>query len=189
MQLLLQPTGKRRLHGFQLTREKVIGAGKEHRGFGFGGGAHNLRPLCGGRVLVLVSADKEFGNCAIGQGGIGVIASLRVRRKAEGDQGAHARTGPGFVLPATGSQRHGSAKAESSHHYRAIVCVFKPVQSSQYVADFRFAIVAALAQPSAPKIEAKHGQTQSPGRIVHGFHGVVNHFVVHGAAAQRVRMT
>jgi hypothetical protein len=65
--LLLQPTGERVLHGLKLTRKKVIGAGKEHQAFGFGGGVEHLRQLCGRREWVVVPTEKQFGGHAVVQ--------------------------------------------------------------------------------------------------------------------------
>jgi hypothetical protein len=56
--LLLKPTGKRLLHLLKLAFKKMIGACNGHCALWFGGGCGHLPPLCGGRVLVAISAQE-----------------------------------------------------------------------------------------------------------------------------------
>ena len=55
-------------------------------------------------------------------------------------------------------------------------------------ADSAWPSCCAFAQACAAEVEAQHGPAQAPlGRIEH-LHGVIDHLVVHGAAADGMRM-
>ena len=68
------------------------------------------------------------------------------------------------------------------------VFVFKPVECGQNVGGFGAAVVCALAEAGAAKVEAQDRKPESPLRIVEDLHGVVNNLVVQIAAAQGMRM-
>ena len=61
----------------------------------------------------------------------------------------------------------------------------QPVERGAHIVHLAMAVVVrALAQAGAAKIEAQHRQPIA----VEGLHGVIDHFVVHGSAEERVRM-
>ena len=185
-QLLLEPAGERMLHRLQLTGKEVIGAGKEHQSFGFGGGGGHLRQLCGGRELVVVSAEKELGNGAVVQGRIAVVVAVGLGGQAERDESADI--GGGIA----GWQQAWSAMAAPK---------LKPTATSGRLYSFSSQSSAASTSPVSArpscvpwlrpvprKLKRRTGQAESPGRIVEGLHGVVDDLVVQGAAAQGVGM-
>ena len=61
--------------------------------------------------------------------------------------------------------------------------MIQPIESSPDVISFPSAIIVnAFAQSGAAEIEAQHGQSES----AQGFGGMINDFVVHCAAVQRM---
>ena len=164
----------------------MIGAGNEEEVFGFGGVGDNLLKLGGGRKLVVVATEKELGNLALAQAGVPVFLAIGLGRQAQRGEGTD-----GFAsaaAAATGAERDCRAEAESDGHDRAIVFVFKPVQRGQHVACFGLAVVGAVAEARAAKVEPQNRPGKPPCRLVESLHRGVNHFVVHGAAEEGVGM-
>ena len=115
----LSQLGERVLHRRQLAGKKVIGAGKEHQPFGFGGGWRPPAPtVCGRRKLVAVSAEEKLGKSAAcagrdsGSRGLGAAWAGRERRGRERWRALLCR------WVAAGQQRHGRAKAEADGNQR-----------------------------------------------------------------------
>ena len=66
-----------------MTRKEVVAAVEEQQVFGFGSGGGYLFQSTGGRVRVTISAKKELGDGAIGEGGILVGAAFGLGGQAE----------------------------------------------------------------------------------------------------------
>src|SRR5450631_508465 len=165
----------------------MIGAGKEHQSFGLGGGGGQLRQLCCGCELIMVSAQEKFWNAAGMQRWVSETLVLGLGRQAECDECADV--GSGLTAAATGHNSHGRTKAEANGNHRAFVFVFKPCESGKHIGGLRLPVMRTLAQAGAAKVEAQHWEAKSPRRIVEGLHGVVDNFVVKITAAQGMRMT
>ena len=68
------------------------------------------------------------------------------------------------------------------------VFVFKPIERGQHIAGLGLAVVRALAQARAAKVEAQHRPAEAPFRIVERLHGVIDNLVVQVAAASGMGM-
>ena len=115
-----------------------------------------------------------------------VVAAVGLGGQAQRDQGAYVLVG--FLRAATGPQRHGGTKAEAGQDDGTVEFVVEPIERGQNIADLGFAVVSALAEAGAPKVEAQDRKPESPLRVVQNFHGAVHHFVMHGSAVGRVGM-
>ena len=186
LELILEPTGESLLHGVELAAEEMIGAGDKEQPFGFGSGGGDLRELSGRRKLVVVSTEEKLGDGAVGEAGVAIVLAIGVSRKAQCDEGADVGAGAGAA--ATGAQGHGGAKAESGGYDGQLVCVFKPVQRGQHIGGFGVAVMGAVAEAGAAKVETENGKAEAEPRLVEDLHGVVDNLVVHCAAAEGMGM-
>src|SRR6202021_3265163 len=104
-----------------------------------------------------------------------------VHWRAETDQRSNSH------ILATGAKSHPATQAESrKQEWNAWKFGSKKIQRRANVASLAFAaIVLPFAQSRAAKIETQHGK---PKRIQR-FRGLIDHFVVHRPAKQRMGMT
>ena len=66
-----------------------------------------------------------------------------------------------------------------------LVLLLHPVKRSAQVIPLAVPVVVrSLAQAGAAEIKTQHWQPEA----LEGFHGVIDHFVVHGSAEERVRV-
>ena len=83
---------------------------------------------------------------------------------------------------------HRCAEAESDHDDGQLVFGMQPVERGDDIGRLGHAFVMSFAETGAAKIEAQHRPAQAPLRRIQHLHGVVDDFVVHGAAAEGMRM-
>jgi hypothetical protein len=137
------------------------------------------------RELVVVSAEQEFRKNATGEGRVCGFAIGDAGGEAEQSESANVRGG---VVDATGPQRHDCTKAETGYDDGALEFGREPGKSSLHIARFGVAVVGALAESDAAKVEAEGGATKAPDGVVEHLHSVVDNFVVQVAAPGGVRM-
>src|SRR5580704_10067723 len=130
-------------------------------------------------VVVTIAADKEFRLGAIAQKLIRIEASFGLYRCPNRDQRFDIR------IRTNRAQSGCRAKGKSSENNRQREFMLQPGQRSLHIGDFSSAfIMAARAQPGSAKIKAQHGKAERVQRL----HRMKDDLVVHGAAAQRMRM-
>src|SRR5271168_2997982 len=88
---VLQPSSKGCLHGRELPHEKMIRAGNELQPPGLRRRVRNRAQLGNRRILVPVTAEKEFWKFAALQVRIGVIASSGMRRQPQRGEALYIR--------------------------------------------------------------------------------------------------
>lgn len=100
-------------------------------------------------------------------------------RQSEPDQANYAR------IAAAHAQTNIRAKGKAGKEDRAPVLGREPVECGTHIVLLALAvIVLAFAQSGSAKVKAQHRQAEP----LQGLGRVVNHFVVHGSAAERMRM-
>ena len=166
------------MHGFQVSEKEVVGAGNEEQLGGFGSRGGHLAELVSGGELVAVAAEQQLGHGALGEEAVMVISAFSMGGQAEGCEGADAR------VRATGGEAHGCAKGEAGGEDGPVVAGDEPVERAADVVGLVAAVVVALAESGSAKVEAENG----PAEGGKDFGGVVDHLVVHGAAALGVGM-
>src|SRR6185312_10286768 len=186
LRLLLQPGGHCLLHCMDSAAEKMIRAGNQNQSPGFGSRSCQLLQALCRREWILVSAKKKFGERARAQMWIAVTAAVGMYGQPEQSQRADIL--PCVPAAAARAQCHGRAKAEARCQNWPVKFVLEPRQRRFHIGGFGGSIVRALAQAGPAKIEAQNRCAKSPLRRVQYLHGVVHHLVMHGSAAQRVRM-
>jgi len=165
------------IHLIELADKKMIGFFDDHD-FVFAGrdGNHAFQFVrCS--VNVIRTKHKELRFCTLRQ-----IRKIRiVHRRAQPDQLCDSR------ILATGAKPHPATKAESRNEKRnAWEFGSKKIQRRANVAALPFAaIVLPFAQTRSTKIETQYGKPKR----VQRFCGLIDHFVVHRPAKQRMRMT
>jgi hypothetical protein len=88
-----------------------------------------------------------------------------------------------WFVETTRLQRHERAKAKAGNDDGPLELGLKPGKGSLYIVAFIVAVVIALADAGAAKVEAEGGPSEAPLLVVEHLHGVVDDLVVHGAAA------
>ena len=130
-------------------------------------------------IRIVIAAEKELRLAARAQISIGISSALRQYGKAKRDQAMDPR------VTAAGLHADIGAEGKSSKQNGTMKFLLKPIKRSPYILLLAKAVVMqSLAAPSAAKVKAQHGETQS----MEGLHRVVNHLIVHGAPAHRVGM-
>lgn len=157
----------------------MVGARNPDEIFGFAGEGNGGFDLRDGAERVVVAADEELGLGASAEEIVAVIAAFSVDGEAEGDESGD--TG----IAATGLEADPGAEGESGEKDGAMELAVEPGEGGADVVQFAAAeVVLAFAEPGSAEIEAKDGEAEG----LEGLHGVVDDFVVEGAAAQGVRM-
>jgi len=133
-----------------------------------------------GTKLVLVAADEELWLWAMAEKGVVVAAAFSVDGKTEGDEADDAR------VAAAGVEANVRAERESGEEDWTVQLAIKPVERGADVVLFSAAVVVdAFAEFGSAKVEAEDGEAEG----LESLHGVIHDFVVHGATAERMRMT
>lgn len=162
-----------------MRNEEVVGVLNPDKLFGItraGDGGFDLRARA---VQVAGAADEELGLGAIAEEAEIVVAAFGVDGQAESDKAGNAR------IATANLEADPGAEGESGKEDGAMELAVEPVERGADVVLFALAgIVNAFAQSGAAEVEAQDGQAEG----LEGLHRVVDHLVVQGASAQRVRM-
>ena len=157
--------------------KEVIGAFDPYQVLGFRDGCEDLLHDGAWAVLVVISADEEFGLSAVGQELVGVVAAFGVYGEAEADESFDAGVSAG------GAQANVGAEGEAGEEDWPAEVAVKPVEGGAGVLLLAVCVVeCAFAEADASEVEAEHGNAEGGERL----HGVIDDLVVHGAASHGV---
>ena len=88
-------------------------------------------------------------------------------------------------IPTADPQANARAEGKSGEENGTAVLLLHPVERRAQVIPLPVSVVMrSLAQPGAAEIKTQHRQPKA----LKGFHGVIDHLVVHGSTKERVRV-
>ncbi len=158
----------------------MIAAGNPDHLLWFGRCGDDGFHLCNRAVLILIAADEQLGLYALRQIFVGVMPALGGNGKTQRDEAAHAR------IAAADAHADICAEGKSGEQDGLVKFLIEPIECGADVILLATAIVVgAFTAAGAAKVEAQDGEAKR----VQGLHGVIDHLVMHSAAAHGMRMT
>jgi hypothetical protein len=133
-----------------------------------------------GAELIVIAADEELGLEAVAQEIVLVSTAFRLNGKPQSNEAGDAG------VSATGAEADVRTERESGEKDGEVELAVEPVESGAYVVLLAAAVVmGAFAEPGSAKVETQYRETEGLERL----HGVIDDLVVHGAAAEGMRVT